>query len=149
MTTTLLALAMKIGTLDKDGLDLIFTVGDSCEKSNIKEWDIPVKFGESMNRAFREITGSDVTDMAATLMRVFDRYGDMTKKQTLLVLTDGLWNGVKDDVEREIRKFVTEVRKRLAGKQERRWFSIQFISFGHDAEALARLIALDDELHAS
>lgn len=148
MTTTLLTLAMKIGTLDKDGLDLIFTVGDSCEKSNIKEWDIPVKFEESMKRALGEITSGDITDMAATLMRVFDRYRDMTKKQTLLVLTDGLWNGVKDDVERDIVKLVTEVRKRRAGKQERRWFSIQFISFGHDAEALARLTALDDDLRA-
>lgn len=147
--TTLLALAMKIGTLDRDGLDLVFTVGDSCEKSNVKEWAIPAEFEDSMKRAEQEFTKGDLTDMAATLARVFDRYVDMTKKQTLLVLTDGLWDGVEDDVEQEIRRFVVEVRKRLMGKHEPRWFSIQFISFGHDTKALARLAALDDELHAS
>lgn len=152
MRTTLLALAMKIGTLDKDGLDLVFTLGQSCDKSNVKEWEIPAEFGKSMDKARREITSNDNTNMAETFLKIFDRYTDVRKKQTLVVLTDGLWNGgsrTGDDVETAIISFITDVRKRLKGKQEPRWFSIQFISFGNDVKAIARLTALDDELHAA
>lgn len=148
VTVTLLALAMKIGPLDKDGLDVVYTVGDSsCNRSNVSQWSIPSEFGQSMKEAQREIETGDRTDMATTLKKLFDRYKNMSKKQTLIILTDGLWEGSnsKEDVETAITSFITDVKRQLK-KYEPRWFSIQFISFGHDPVALDRLRGLDDDL---
>ncbi|KAF7551355.1 hypothetical protein G7Z17_g5038 [Cylindrodendrum hubeiense] len=147
---TLLALAMMIGPLDKDGLDLLYTIGERHALDNVKGWKIESKFRQSMEEAGADIDDRNQTDMAATLSIIFDDYvKDFSKKQTLIILTDGLWegSGLKDDVENVICDFINDLKTRL-GRLERRWFSIQFVSFGNNDKALNRLQALDDHLKA-
>lgn len=147
--TTLLALAMKIGQLDKDGLDLEFTLGEAHNLHSVKGDKIRKKFAQSMEDASKSLGDGDHTNMAATLRKVFDDYySDTRKRQTLLILTDGLWNdgaSSKEDVETAIRMFINTLNSRLK-KMERRWFTIGFISFGDDPQAISRLDALDNRL---
>ncbi|KAH7163468.1 kinase-like domain-containing protein [Dactylonectria estremocensis] len=151
VTMVLLALAMKIGPLDKDGLDLVYTIGERNCLNNIKGQKIETKFQQSIENAFWHIDErNDKTDMAAALSRIFDDYlKDTSKKQTLLILTDGCWDGSKriDDVENKIRNFVNHLKAKL-NLYESRWFSIQFISFGNNEANLKRLQELDDTLNA-
>lgn len=147
---TLLALAMKIGPLDDDGLDLVYTIGTTRSRlSGVKGFEIRDKFRQSLEKAGRNMEEQHEyhTNMAETLRSLFDAYIDTKKKQTLIVLTDGLWLGSKSkvDVEDAIKRFLTTRIKPL-GKMETRWFTIQFISFGQDREALDRLKRLDDDL---
>lgn len=149
MKTTLLTLAMKIGPLDEDGLDLDFTCGEDNKVRGAKKWDIRKQFRQSVDSAWSVLDPSDKTDMAETLARLFDTYmaGHLKKRQTLIILTDGLWEGSKDRnaVEKEIARHINAMRKKL-GRREHRWFTIQFVSFGQDREALDRLRDLDDKL---
>lgn len=141
---------MKVGRLDKDGLDLLFTIGNTHDLNDIKGDNIQQKFERSMAQACREIEQRDHTDMADTLRKRFDAYINIKKKQTLIILTDGLWEGgaaSKDDVEDAVKEFVLNLTKKRK-KMEKRWFTIQFISFGDDPAALERLEKLDDKLDA-
>ncbi|TDZ20068.1 putative serine/threonine-protein kinase MPS1-like protein [Colletotrichum orbiculare MAFF 240422] len=144
---TLLALAMKIGPLDEDGLDLVYTLGNAHNVNGAKAWKIPHKFEKSLEDTLADIDPGNNTDMATTLAKLFDGYTNYGKKQTLIVLTDGLWGGSDktNDVENVIKDFVKKLKKNLK-KAESRWFSIQFISFGDDERALKRLEGLDDHL---
>ncbi|CAG9997041.1 unnamed protein product [Clonostachys byssicola] len=148
---TLLTLAMKIGPLDKDGLDLRYSCGNHGFLSNIKGYDIKSKFSASMDEVERRIHEGIRTDMCAALSKVFDEYidGDGKKRQTLIILTNGKWEGSsnKRDVEDLIIKFIKRLEK-IKDRMEDRWFSIQFVSFGDDENALKRLAFLDDELEA-
>lgn len=147
---TLLTLAMKIGPLDKDGLDLRYTIGEHHNLNNIKGWKIKSQFRQSMRDTYDRIDVRDHTDMAATLSAIFDDYiKDFSKKQTLIILTNGLWegSGLTEDVESVILTFIANLKTKL-GPLKRRWFTIQFISFGNDEKALRRLQYLDDNLNA-
>ncbi|CAG9947609.1 unnamed protein product [Clonostachys rosea f. rosea IK726] len=148
---TLLTLAMKIGPLDKDGLDLRYSCGHHGFLNNIKGYDIKSKFSTSMDEVQRKIHDNIRTDMRATLSKIFDEYlgGDGKKRQTLIILTNGKWEGSskKRDVEELIIDFIDRLEQN-EGRMEDRWFSIQFISFGEDEKALGRLAFLDDKLEA-
>ncbi|CAH0017838.1 unnamed protein product [Clonostachys rhizophaga] len=148
---TLLTLAMKIGPLDKDGLDLRYACGNHGFLSNITGYDIKSKFSTSMDEVGRRIHENVRTDMRAALSKIFDEYleGDRKKRQTLIILTDGKWEGSskKRDVEDLIIDFIERLEKN-PGRMEDRWFSIQFVSFGDDEVALRRLTFLDDKLEA-
>lgn len=140
---------MKIGALDEDGLDLIYTCGDNNNILGAKGWDMPKVFGQSIDHAKSIMVHRDKTNIEETLAKRFDSYssGDMRQRQTLFVLTDGLWEGSRDweSAGKLIAKYIGDLRKKL-GIQEKRWFTIQFISYGQDAKALARLKWLDDNL---
>lgn len=144
---TLLALAMRIGSLAKDGLDLVYTCGDNNNVFGAKGWAIPEVFRQSLDHARAIMDQHDKTNMAETLAKRFDSYsaGAMRQRQTLFVLTNGLWEGSRDwkSAEKEIAQYIDDLRKRLR-KREKRWFTIQFISYGQDQKALARLQGLDD-----
>ncbi|KAK1496617.1 hypothetical protein CTAM01_08255 [Colletotrichum tamarilloi] len=144
---TVLTLAMMIGTLDKNGLGLVFTLGSDNNVFEAKGRKMPSKFPQSLSNAYQNIDDRSRTDMATTLARRFDAYKNYSKMQTLLILTDGLWEGsnLTDNVVHLITQFVEGLKKKV-GKRERRWFSIQFISFGKSKAALERLRKLDDEL---
>lgn len=147
---TLLTLAMKIGPLDKDGLDLRYTIGEHHELNNIKSWGIESRFRKSMSDTYGRIDERDQTDMAATLSVIFDEYlKDYSKRKTLIILTNGLWEGsaLTEDVENVILEFISNLKSRI-GSLKRRWFTIQFISYGNDEKALRRLQHLDDNLNA-
>ena len=146
-TKVLVTLAMKIGPLDEDGLDLVYTIGQDLGLQGVKGWDIVKKFENSMECAGREILPRYTTNMRETLQRLFDKYQNMNKKMTLIILTDGLWQGCvsEGDVEKLIVRFITDLGEKLK-KWETRWFSIQFVSFGDDEPALKRLQKLDDNM---
>jgi hypothetical protein len=146
-TTVLTTLAMKIGPLDTDGLDLIYTIGSNFNLEEVKGWSIPKTFKSSMQAAGERVNEMYKTNMKETLEKIFDRYTDTSKKMTLIVLTDGLWEGCvhDNDVEKLIADFITNLKPKLK-KWESRWFSIQFVSFGEDLHALERLRRLDDDM---
>lgn len=149
LKTTLLALAMKIGPLDKDGLDLVYTCGDTNNVTRAKGWDIPTEFGLSIDRAKSMMNQNDKTNIEETLSKCFDSHSTTNKsqRQTLIVLTNGLWEGSTDwnSAEKEIARYINALRENIK-KREKRWFTIQFISFGQDQKALKRLQELDDNL---
>lgn len=146
---TLLVLAEKVVASDEDGVDLIFTFADNrlgCR--NVKDpWG---KFGKAMNRACGRISTDPqkplATDMAKTLGELFQEYERKQAKQrtTLIILTDGEWGGsvTPNAVEDKIAHFFKGSR-RAAGFEDRP-FTIQFVSFGHNATE--RLNALDDDM---
>lgn len=143
-------LAMKIGALDKDGVDLVYTIGQAHKLNNVTAHEIRTKFKDSLENAYLAIDDGMHTDMAAKLRVVFDQLSRSklrNKRHTLLILTDGLWEGshLKNDVEDAICAFMRWQKESFPNFEKRR-FSIQFISFGNNAEALARLQRLDDEL---
>ncbi|KAL3291597.1 serine/threonine protein kinase [Colletotrichum asianum] len=147
VTTTLLSLAMKIGTLDKDGLDLKFTIGEKHNVSGAQEWTILNKFSKSLESVGMSVDRRNMTNMATALLKIFDDYQNHDKKQTLIILTDGMWEASEheDDVANAITDFIKALRGKLK-KGQRRWFTIQFVSFGADERALERLRRLDDDL---
>ncbi len=147
-TTTLATLAMKISALnDSDGLDLTFTCSNSHSGSRLKAGSMPDALEQSMEQAFRNINDHDHTNMAKTLQRILDGYGDApAKRTTLIVLTDGKWRGGKPgDIESLLAAFVKKLSCRL-DRLRTRWFTMQFISFGEDTEATQRLSLLNTEL---
>jgi hypothetical protein len=147
VTEVLITLAMKIGPLEKDGLDLGYAIGSKHNLREIKGWGIPKAFKSSMQDAGEKINHMYKTNMKETLEKIFDTYTDTSKKMTLIVLTDGLWEGCanEDDVEKLIASFITNLKPKLK-KWESRWFSIQFVSFGENLRALERLQKLDDNM---
>lgn len=88
--------------------------------------------------------------MTAVLGRVFDDYLKTGQKKciTLLILTDGLWLGsVREDVvEKKIAEFVKALNAHKTRAHEPRRFSIEFIRFGDDPNAVERLKRLDDSM---
>ena len=147
---TLLTLAMRIGPLDEDGLDLVYANGRHHAYENMRGFKILPKFRKSMLSAYNDIINMEEpihTDMSTTLSQIFDAYTNLNRKQTLIILNDGLSEGSKRtaDVEQTICSFVANLKKRL-GKQEPRWFSIHFITIRNNTRALDRPQALDDDL---
>ncbi|CAJ2513989.1 Uu.00g021080.m01.CDS01 [Anthostomella pinea] len=143
-------LVKKIGRLDDDALDLEFTIGTDHNAYNAKERQLFTNF----KKAKREALARQVqfqTDMMSSLTRIFDEYlRNPARPMTLIVLTDGVWVGtVNSDgtpnpvkVELAIAEFL---RKRLfTEKSTKRWFTIEFISFGN--AGLEILTSLDDEM---
>jgi len=149
-TVVLQALGMQIGPLDKDGLDVYFTIDRGhYAKTNVKNFDIPKQFRSAMQNA----KASDDMDMYATpmaqaLRKVLWDYlnKDMPKKQTLIVLTTGVWDGMKDDAEVEVAAAIKEMMRRLQSFYLDRWFGIEFVSFGDNMAGLSRLQGFDDNM---
>ncbi|KAF2811553.1 uncharacterized protein BDZ99DRAFT_518812 [Mytilinidion resinicola] len=140
-------LTMKLAGLDDDGLDLVCTLGD-ISLENEKGLHAPSNFRNAMNRARPSSDGDEKTDMRETLEDIFEDYLTSRKaakdrKMTLIVLTDGIWKGSvpPESVGAKIEEFV----KQLHTLKDRA-FSIQFIRFGDDEEAIERLRRLDDDL---
>lgn len=114
-----------------------------------------------MDEARPERDGDVKTDMEASLESILGshlrahRDGNVMKRGlTLLVLTDGLWKANdEDDVEEYLVTFI-KTNKADWGwtgdgpdfMSQRRPVSIQFIRFGHDPNAIARLKRLDDDI---
>lgn len=139
--------------LDKDGMELRFTACD-IKIDNVKGKE-PEKFQEVMlSRKARPEPLVD-TDMAAVLGRILSdwiaefKQSHKTKDLTIIVLTDGKWEGMRLKplaVDNKIVEF-NETYSRIAGSNLReRAVSIQFVSFGQDEDALYRLMRLDDDL---
>ncbi|KAG4441125.1 hypothetical protein IFR05_003415 [Cadophora sp. M221] len=130
--------------LDPDGPDLHFTLGNH----KLRKQKNSAAFINAMRHDSAIPAASAATDIRVPLGHLFEKYLENTKKaMTIIVLTDGLWDGVKDKdkVSEQIVAFVKKVRDLPNNVMPRR-VSIQFIQFGADEAATARLIHLDDHL---
>jgi hypothetical protein len=148
-------LVMKAYGLDKNGMDLSFTYGEVILEGSKDE----AKFRKKMEEREAQPMAGWHTDMSRSLEDIlFAKYlaecrrepAGKVKKLTLIVLTDGIWQGMRDreGVDRVIMDFANEMEK-ISGfalrKSERR-VSIEFVQFGYDVDATARLRRLDDDL---
>lgn len=148
-------LVMKAEGLDPDGPDLRFTMGTHELKGERRA----SAFKDAMKHPDAIPRDSDVTDIRVSLGKIFDQYLEglrapwrglnLSRALTIIVLTDGLWQGVevKEEVDEQIVKFVRRV-KELTNNVIPRRVSIEFIQFGKDPEATERLRKLDDDLKA-
>lgn len=149
MRVALEILATMTGSHDKDGLDLEFTIGKNHNTSSASVRKLLHKFDKAQEEALRPRDPSKSgTDMATILDQIFSKYLlNTTKPMTLIVLTDGLWEGTISDV--DVETSVVEFLGNAAIKKQSsniRWFSIEFVSFGQ--AGLKKLEALDDDLEA-
>ena len=145
-TFTAETLAMKIGKLDEDGIDYVFTAGQNYEMKTAGGKNPGLAIRNAMDAAIP--TADSFTDMTKTLSTIFDRYlaRGQRKRMTLLIFTDGAWQAETRNraVELKIKEFWGQLRKR----NEPRWVSIQFIAFGQNRPALSRMQSLDDDFEA-
>lgn len=157
-------LAMKLEGQDKNGMDLHFTRGQSCLRDCKKHSKFKDKMNEEQARPMKGVH----TDLSESLGKILQRYLDdlkrgmaiMTgirniKKLTLIVLTDGKWEGMGDreEIFRLIADFGKDMQTITKGKLltmedklEKRRVTIEFVQFGNDADATARLRRLDNDL---
>ncbi|KAI8626710.1 hypothetical protein F5Y19DRAFT_478195 [Xylariaceae sp. FL1651] len=144
---SLQVLAEKVAAFDDDGVDLIFTFANhelGCQKVKNPYW----KFGKAMDQARDLIPPNShkplATDMAKTLGEIFDEYrkNRQQRRMTLIILTDGMWEGSvqPNEVEKKIALFIKDAKSNNTFEDRR--FTIQFVSFGNSATD--RLTALDD-----
>ncbi|KAK8038980.1 hypothetical protein PG993_007391 [Apiospora rasikravindrae] len=149
MRVALETLASMIGKLDKDGLDIEFTIGKTYNTSNAPVRKLMQKFDKARDEALRPRDPSRTgTDMATILDQIFSNYlRDTSKPMTLIVLSDGLWEGTisDEDVETSIVEFLRNaaIEKKPSNL---RWFSIEFVSFGQ--AGVKKLEVLDDGLES-
>ena len=143
--------------LDENGIDVMFTIGS--DKDNLQNQKGKSKIMALMNNmgARPQKGHGNHTDMTEVLGKIFKKYIVHAKRNThyklpvnnltLIVLTDGIWAGTrnKHEVSAKIVNFSKEL-ERTIGSLEERPVSIQFIQFGYDIDATARLKALDDNL---
>ena len=153
-TYLLETLMMKAAGQDENGVDLSFTMGDGSLKnykssSNIKkamESD-SVRPKSGMHSDLRPSFGSIFEKYIQDLRRQEKSHSSVVKDLTVIVLTDGIWKGMSDkhEIDRKIVAFIKQV-ENITGNMKERRVSIEFVQFGKDAEATARLRRLDDNL---
>ena len=141
-TYTAETVVRKVASLDEDGLDYVFTTGQNHRFWNVKGDNAGPTIRNAM---FGNPPRSAPTNMEHTLSIVFDKYINRgeRKQTTLLIFTDGIWEGTKGPtaVEELIQRFSRMAKDRL----QKRWFSIEFISFGQTEHAIRHLLYLDDQ----
>jgi len=152
----LVTLAMKIGALDDDGLDLLFTRGNHKEEG-IKGSHIRSKFEAAMSNvaASDELQASRShlllpAQMTSALSQILaDYHSNTSKKLTIIVLTTGMWEHEEDseDVEELLAREIGNMAKDPSFRKQRR-LTIEFVSFGEYEEGLTRLKNLDDNFSA-
>ena len=142
-------LAMKIGPMDENGLDVLFAIGcGNYKKENVKGFDIPSTFRSAMELA-EAPHEKDMyqTPMAQALLPILTTHkSDMSKKLTIIVLTTGEWEGQPDDVERVVATNIEKMCQEKPDFQTERWFTMEFVSFGDNEAALQRLGDLDNKM---
>ncbi|KAI1386093.1 uncharacterized protein F4822DRAFT_305220 [Hypoxylon trugodes] len=144
MSVALETLALKVAAFDKDGLDIEFTVGNEHNARGVSSNKLLAKF-EGAKRETANPRYRFDTDMTQTLTNIFDKYLHGAKRATtLIILTNGDWKGTVDptSVERAIADFLKK--PFFTQRLEKRWFTIQFVAFGHEVPRI--LQHLDDEI---
>jgi len=165
-TFLLLVLELKCTKQDENGIDLTFTVGGGAV-SNHKpgtKWSGLVgkisgsgtPFEKAMETAKPQPKNERKTNMSQALKRLFTSYIEENrtrtkkKKLTLIVLTDGKWegeNGSQNSVKACIIDIYNELKKKeLIGSLDERFVSIEFVQLGQDIEAMERFRDLDNNL---
>lgn len=144
-------LVMKASGQDENGMDLIFTSGPiKVENRNGKS-----DFLKAMKNERAQPKPGIRTDMRKPLGNILSKYleelkphsKEKFKNLTLIVLTDGVWEGMrdKDEVNQKIVSFVQGLRDAIGDLKDRP-VSIEFIQFGNDADASYRLQRLDNDM---
>jgi hypothetical protein len=141
-------LAMKTCDTNPDGLNLMFTIGQQGLKGETRV----SAFMEAMVHPNAMPKESEITDLRKSLGNIFDKYlmsleeakrnprgFSKLKSLAIIVLTDGLWQDdlVKERIGDQVLRFLRRLRDLLDPMTRR--VSIQFIQFGKDADATARL----------
>ena len=143
-------LGMKIGPLDKDGLDLLFTRGcENYKREGVKGLGIPSVFREAMQLAkagdTEELYQTNPTQILSEVLGKYCR--NSMKNLTVIVLTTGEWEAQENgqaDVEQVLASYIKVISQFKQDFGQERACTIQFISFGDNEEALQRLKDLDD-----
>lgn len=152
-THLLKTLVMKAAGQDENGMDLTFTAGPE----KLQNQKSASEFKKKMEKA--EPRAGVHTDMRKPLGDIFSKYLEEQKGRkkypskdirnlTLIVLTDGIWEGMvsnKNAVHEMIVKFTKELEATI-GNLKHRPVSIEFIQFGNDEDATSRLRRLDNDL---
>jgi hypothetical protein len=153
-TYLLETLVLKAHGQDPDGPDLTF-VNDKMTLSKEKDW---MAFRRAMQKARPNKDDLVHTNIRTGLEPIFHDYLNTVKRAadkpkvnalTVIVLTDGLWDGMTDKneiVPKIIVQFYKELDKKMDGMRKDRQVSIQFIQLGDDEEARERLRRLDDDM---
>jgi hypothetical protein len=133
-----------IDFLDTNGQVQIFGTNDKAKiQRAMKEAEPQLLIGTDMRAALGSL-------FAEYYRKLYDSHQSHLplRKMTVIVLTDGLWEGtlVKKDVEDNIVDFVQKVFN-IFGTLEERPVTIQFIQFGQNPEATSRLQFLDKGLN--
>ena len=142
--------------IDKNGMDLSFT----CTETKFKPSNNIKAFTDEMEKPeHRPMSGEYAyqTNMAVKLGSILKQYVAQyrrqkkdTRKMTIVVLTDGIWKGMKEElsVDHRIIEFSNELES-LGGNEtehDERRVSIQFVQFGSNPAVSRRLKRLDDQL---
>lgn len=147
---------------DDDGLELYFTNPDTKEFVHQSQDQGLSIFERSMNEAEplpRGHTKEYKTDLCDKLKQLINSRL-LKKPKTIIVLTDGLWegnpseDGIREIIELKMRlkagvsrpdvERTSSQLERLTALSKTRPFTIQFISFGHEQQGLQRMAAPDD-----
>ncbi|KAM7190951.1 hypothetical protein V8F33_009184 [Rhypophila sp. PSN 637] len=137
-------LAMKVGPLDEDGLDLVFPLRQGYLGRTVKGFEMLPRFRTAMDKAQPPEYGRFLhTPMAHALSSILSEYqNNRSKKLTVFILTTGKWEDAED-----IESLVVDNLRKMSvfGPDfftERRC-TLQFISFGDDKQGLQHLNNLD------
>ncbi|KAI1370250.1 hypothetical protein F4677DRAFT_457997 [Hypoxylon crocopeplum] len=144
MSIVLEVLVPKVELLDKTGLDLEFTIGSEYKAHGVSGNKLLSKFKGAKQKTQSQSFRFE-TNMTQTLNRIFDNYlNNPERAMTLIILTNGNWEGTRNDtsVEKTIADFLKK--PALSERMEKRWFTIQFISFGHEVPQILK--DLDDNI---
>lgn len=139
-------IVMKTVGQDKDGMDLYFTFGTEKLEGEKKEDRFKFMMEIEATKPHDGLHTDLEKSVRDILSRRLERLRYTQKDLTLIILTDGIWQGMhdKDAINDVIVDFV-----HAAGKihnHRKRSLTFQFVQFGHDPEATSRLQFLDDAL---
>mgnify|MGYP004501962283 CR=1 FL=1 len=151
-TFLLETLVLKAHDQDPDGPDLSFTKHNTrlSRQRNASE------YRKTMQEVRPSADNGVHTDIKAALEPILFNYisgvegahsVQRARSLTVIVLTDGLWEGMSDcdEIIHTIVDFYKQLKQAMKGKIRKRQVSIQFIQFGDDDEARERLRRLDDD----
>jgi hypothetical protein len=155
VTFLLATLVAKAEKQDADGIRLRFTCSDGC----LQGPDKVKRFRETAARAMPQ--KGYKTDMSLALKKALSPYlrqwyyrhkfvEHEPRDRTIIVFTDGLWEGMTDHQQvfssmvEFYEQFTLTTGRKLG--PERPEVSIEFIQFGDDVDASARLRRLDDDM---
>ena len=146
-------LGMKVAGLDEDGIDVKFTInGKKFNKERLRGLSGLNQLNSVLNEARPEQPpdedAREATDMNSTLRDIFSNYWKrgFQKATTVVVLTDGVWEGSLSNTANEaIVEFTREVQNHKR-RFPPRHFTIGFVRFGEGIEEKAKLQDLDDKL---
>lgn len=147
---------------DPDGMDMRFTNGNSSVKQSDQPSDFvnamkaealrkhdmrkhsssPRETKTNLSKSLGEIFNKHLKNLRLSHGRSYEKANDLT----IIILTDGRWDGMADkyEVNDQIISFATDVFRTESVKH--RPVSIQFIQFGEDQAATLRLQNLDNNL---